>query len=82
MQLKTVSELGITDLITQGYGDHYTVFDDNDGLCGEDTEGTVSAVPVVSTADGGPRTEICSVYTDSAGIIRVANTEEFLRCFT
>jgi hypothetical protein len=82
MQLKTVNELGITDLIAQGYGDHYTVFDDDCGLCGEDVAGTVSSVPAVAIIDGRPQTEICSVYTDALGVIRVANTEEFSRCFT
>jgi hypothetical protein len=81
MQLKTVYELGNDELIGQGYQDHYTMFDDDCGLCGEDVGGIAGTVPVVAIVDGEPRADFCSVYTDSDGVIRVANTEELVRCF-
>jgi hypothetical protein len=81
MQLKTVTELGLTDLIKQGLGNHYTMFEDDCGLCGEDLDGMPSAVPVVAEINGKIETNVCGVYTDAAGVMRVANTEELVRCF-
>lgn len=81
MQLKTARELGIEDLIKQGLGNHYTTFDDDCGLCGEDLPGTVSSVPVAAVIMGKIETNICGVYTDEAGVMRVANPDELVRCF-
>ena len=81
MQLKTANELGMQDLIKQGLGNHYMLFADDCGLCGEDLEGTPSAVPVVTEINGKIETNICGVYTDAAGVMRVANTDELVRCF-
>jgi hypothetical protein len=81
MQLKTANELGIEDLIKQGLGNHYTTFDDNCGLCGEDIPGAVWAVPVVAVIMGKIETNTCGVYTDANGVTRVANSDELVRCF-
>lgn len=83
MQLKTASELGVTDMVTQGLGNYYTLdSNDNCGLCGEDIPGTVSTVPVAAMVNGKIETNICGVYTDNEGVMRVANTDELIRCFT
>ena len=81
MQLKTANELGMQDFIQQGLGNHYTTFDDDCGLCGEDVAGTVSSVPVAAVIMGKIETNICGVYTDEAGVMRVANPDELERCF-
>lgn len=81
MQLKTANELGLQDLIKQGLGNHYTLFADDCGLCGEDLPGKPSAVPVVTEIQGKIETNICGVYTDDLGVMRVANTDELVRCF-
>lgn len=81
MQLKTARELNQQELVNCGLGDHYTTFNDDCGLCGEDLPGTISTVPVVSVIEGTVVTELCVVHTDDAGIMRVSNTDEFVRCF-
>jgi len=81
MQLKTATELGREDLINAGLGTHYTLFEDDCGLCGEDLPGSLEMVPVAAEIDGKIETNLCGVYTDAAGVIRVANTEELVRCF-
>lgn len=55
---------------------------DDCGLCGEDVAGTASTVTVAAEIDGETQMSDCAVYTDAAGVVRVANTDEFLRCFT
>ena len=82
MQLKTANELGMQDFIKQGLGGHYTLVENDDcGLCGEDLPGAVNAVPVAAVIDGKIETNICGVYTDAAGVMRVANSDELVRCF-
>jgi hypothetical protein len=81
MQLKTANELNMQDFIKLGLGNHYTTFDDDCGLCGEDVPGAVSSVPVAAVINGKIETNICGVYTDAAGVMRVANSDELVRCF-
>lgn len=81
MQLKTANELNNADMIKAGLGNHYMLFNDDCGLCGEDVPGTVSAVPVAAVIDGKIETNICGAYTDAEGVLRVANTDELVRCF-
>lgn len=81
MQLKTANELNMQAFIQQGLGNHYVTFDDNCGLCGEDLPGTVSSVPVAAVIMGKIETNICGVYTDAEGVMRVANSDEYVRCF-
>ena len=81
MQLKTARELNRQDFIKLGLGNHYITFDDDCGLCGEDVPGAVSSVPVAAVIDGKIETNICGVYTDAEGVMRVANSDELVRCF-
>jgi hypothetical protein len=37
---------------------------------------------VVSVVQGDVITDLCEVYIDLAGVMRVANSDEFVRCFT
>lgn len=72
MQLKLNTELN-----------HYQLMqDDACGLCGEDLPGTPSTVSVAAEILGEMQVSDCAVYTDDAGVMRVANTDEFVRCFT
>ena len=82
MQLKTANELNMQAAIQQGLGTHYMLDErDNCGLCGEDLEGTVSEVQVASIINSTIETNTCTVYTDAEGAMRVANPDEFVRCF-
>ena len=82
MQLKSAKELGREDLVATGLGLHLMLFDGDDcGLCGEDLPGQQTRVYVVAEIEGEIRTNECDAYVDSLGVIRVANTEELVRCF-
>ena len=51
MQLKTANELGNERLISLGFGNHYMLFNDNCGICGEDLPGAAQTVRVVAEQD-------------------------------